>query len=110
MLPLDLSKAQVYQYTSGVASAGRFRPLTAAAMSLPATTFKAKAMPSEPKAAAQKETQRGLEPEQEQEPVAQAKAAEKKPHAPAAHHQAAHQKPLTAKVSHEWFIDCVVAR
>lgn len=30
MQPLDLSKAQVYQYTSGVPSASRFRPLTAA--------------------------------------------------------------------------------
>lgn len=103
MLPLDLSGAQVYQYTSGVPSASRFRP-TAVVKGLPKTQLLATNVTpsgplsepgSEPGAVANKATQPGPG----HEPVARVQAAEVQA-----------QRPLAPKVSHEWYIDCVVER
>lgn len=109
MLPLDLSKAQVYQYTSGVASARRFRPLASVA-----TKPKAQ-LPLKTRVLATAKEAVSL-------PVKAAAAAQESVHTSAvAEHgvattrdlgEKAEQKPLAkpAKVSREWYVDDVVER
>lgn len=107
MQPLDLGKAQVYQYTSGVPSAGLFRPLAATAgakedLSKPQQLV-TRAAPASGHTQPQTVVQQEFKPQQvalsqgDASPVAtQAQAMEQTLPAP--------------KVSHEWFIDSIVER
>lgn len=112
MLPLDLSKAQAYQYTSGVPSASRFRPLVKAAGPLPRTTLLAKVSSAASVAAAK------VLPGVQVPPQANVKSSleqhQSKAPQPVAHMEPS-QAPLQAtivasKVSYEWYIDTVVER
>lgn len=106
MEPLDLSKAQVYQYTSGVPSARRFRSLASVAAKGKELPFTAQVLSTAAKVAPL--------------PV---KAAQKvvRPHAgvdrglvtargAGVQAEQTEQKPLVAKVSREWYVDAVVER
>lgn len=114
MQPLDLGKAQVYQYTSAVPSASRFRPLATVKQDLPRTQVLAKAV-----SPGTQTSLSGIPQSRPQVLFAQAEALKAassevvnpgQGRKPAARAQAAEQKPLAPKVSHEWFIDCVVER
>lgn len=107
MQPLDLGKAQVYQYTSGVPSAGLFRPLAAVAgvkedLSKTQLQALAKAAPAlehtnQPQAVQEKAQPQQVVLAQADTPMAtQAQTTE--------------QKLPKPRVSHEWFIDSVVER
>lgn len=106
MQPLDLGKAQVYQYTSGVPSASLFSPLAATVgvkEDLPKAQLQslAKAAPAsghtEPQAVAPKEVKPQVVLAQAEAPMT-------------THAQPTEQKATAPKVSHEWFIDSVVER
>lgn len=125
MQPLDLSKAQVYQYTSGVPSAGRFATLAPVAGALPRTQLFAKVAPqTNGKSAAAtmpgvqapsravslpQGAPRSAAPEAAQQQAAHAQAVpDQAP--PLEAGQPPAKAPLVPKVSHEWYIDCVVER
>lgn len=124
MQPLDLSKAQVYQYTSGVPSASRLATLTPVVRELPRTQLLAKVAPTNGKAAVvmpgvqvppqavspQPALPRATAPEASQQRAARGHAVpDQTPHLGMGHPDA--QAPLAPpKVSHEWYIDCVVER
>lgn len=120
MQPLDLGKAQLYQYTSAVPSASRFKPLAVVDKALPRMQFLAKATPPVRVASDAQDSPQGVRGHaQPQVALAQAAASitapldVKNPRSggrPAAQPQAAGQDAITSKVSHEWFINCVVER
>lgn len=115
MQPLDLGKAQVYQYTSGVSSASRFKTLAAVEKELPRTQMLAKVASTVPPQGAQGQAQPQIALAQTEASKATSPKAVHpgSGHPPAAPLQAAEppsQKPLAPKVSLEWFIDCVVER
>lgn len=128
MLPLELSAAQVYQYTSGVSSASRFRTsvpigtkapqppqqtnlfakVTQAAVAAVAPSKKVEEVspkPGPPQAAV---GGAGVQKEGVAHPQELKRDAAPPPRA--IHAQAQAQAPLTPKVSHEWYIDAVVER
>lgn len=125
MQPLDLGKAQVYQYTSGVPSASLFRPLFTATVGvkddLPKTqqqlqqqslanVASASGHTDQPPLAVGKEK---LEPPQKKVLLAQAQAQANNNTPVSTRVQATAATTLPTpppKVSHEWFIDSVVER